>query len=149
MTLPDLSVLPFAREHNAVEPLALLSVEHNKGLARLVNYFRESVSAKAQYILFDADRVIKHVVFNREFYGLKKLEERCYQGWYTGGNTSCLSPEAFVFFDGLHPTTKIHCWVSWFFQMTLFESGYTSREPVAKKKHREFCLEKDPLVFDL
>ncbi len=114
VNLPNLSQTPLANlidkkrgDSEYSENLARLTQAHNKKLLVAINKLKTD---KSLTILFlDANKYFQAVRNNPKKYGFKNATARCFTGGFQGKpGTTCNNPQAYLFWDVIHPTTAAH-----------------------------------------
>lgn len=111
---PDLSLTPRIRAFGAVaQGIAHnLSVAFNAALSLALDQL-ESAYSGLDIIPFDTFGLLNEVVANKAAFGIDNTTDRC----YTGDDTNftgplpgqvCGTPESYLFWDGIHPTSTVH-----------------------------------------
>ncbi|MEM7403003.1 MAG: SGNH/GDSL hydrolase family protein, partial [Myxococcota bacterium] len=69
----------------------------------------------------------------------------CYTGGYTGKKNFDRSLcENRIYFDYVHPTQIVHCWVAYFAHQALEQSGIRTRDPLeAQQQRKAYCLTRE------
>lgn len=109
---PDLGLTPRVREYGAQATYFahLLSIQFNNLYSQALAQLDHSLS-DIRIITFDAFGALNDIVANPADYGMTDTNHRCYTGddlTFTGGGTVCGTPESYVFWDGVHPTSATH-----------------------------------------
>ena len=100
--LPDLGQLPATRTGANSARLTALTQAHNQGLRRTVKILNQQHSG-LKIATLDANALYREAIANPAKYGLTNVTGACLSG---GG--VCGSPNRFLFWDGIHPTTAAH-----------------------------------------
>ena len=100
--LPDLGQLPATRTSANSASLTALTQAHNQGLRRTVKVLSQQHS-DLKIATLDANGLYRDAIANPAKYGLTNVMSACLSG---GG--VCGSPDRFLFWDGIHPTTAAH-----------------------------------------
>lgn len=69
------------------------------------------------------------------------VQDRCYSGGYLGtGDASKVCPQvgSALFWDVVHPSSYMHCWVAYFVQRDLANAGWVP-PPASADAHRAYC----------
>ncbi|KFB71292.1 MAG: Lipase 1 precursor [Candidatus Accumulibacter phosphatis] len=119
----DLTLVPRIREQlnalAAVNPAAAaaqgaqirgLSMAYNAGLATTLGVLEQNLTG-LEIIDFDIFSNLNEIIANAASYGFTDTTHRCYTGDdvnFTGGGTVCSNPDAYLWWDGIHPTTALH-----------------------------------------
>ena len=75
-----------------------------------------------------------------------RVQDRCYKGGYLGTDdptTVCDSVGTAVFWDTVHPSSFMHCWIAYFVQDGFARAGWADAPSL--EAHREYCLEQAAL----
>ncbi len=114
---PNIALVPRIREIDAVRPgtaaaATALTLAFNGGLAAMLG----GETARGLDIRsFDAYALFNDVVADPGAYGFANITDRCYTGddlRFTGGGTICADPDAYLFWDGIHPTRVAHALIA-------------------------------------
>ena len=118
-TLPDLSKTPYAREYGLQHALRLLSISHNELLKRALKERkkkqRSSLSSSetpSHLVLQNITAIFAQIQAEPHHFGLRNTLEPCHQGYYglyQGTTCSKETQDTFLWFDFLHPTSRVHC----------------------------------------
>ncbi len=100
--LPDLGQLPAMRTAANSARLTALTQAHNQGLRRAVKVLSQQHS-DLKIATLDANALYREAIASPAKYGLTNVTSACLSG---GG--VCGSPDQFLFWDGIHPTTAAH-----------------------------------------
>lgn len=100
--LPDLGQLPATRTGVNSARLTALTQGHNQGLRRAVKVLNQQHSG-LKIATLDANALYREAITSPAKYGLTNVTSACLSG---GG--VCGSPDRFLFWDGIHPTTAAH-----------------------------------------
>ena len=100
--LPDLGQLPATRTGANSARLTALTQAHNQGLRRAVKVLSQQHSG-LKIATLDANALYREAIASPAKYGLTNVTGACLSG---GG--VCGSPDRFLFWDGIHPTTAAH-----------------------------------------
>jgi phospholipase/lecithinase/hemolysin len=108
--LPDLGQLP----STSIDPttsggLSALTGLHNSALSATLEGFQQS---GLNIIPVDVDSIVKEIKANPGKFGFLDATSSCLVGDFnaiaTGTATLCDNPDDFAFFDGIHPSTRVH-----------------------------------------
>ncbi len=99
--LPDLGILPATRNTSAAKSLSSLSQSHNATLSRSLEALNQKLGNETQIFALDVSRLYQTAIATPSKFGLKNVTNACLN------NTAC-KPSEFLFWDGIHPTTKTH-----------------------------------------
>ena len=110
--VPDLGLTPRIREFGsaAIAYAHALSLGFNAMLEAALVALDDDL-ADIELITFDTYLALGRIVATPSAYGLTNVDSRCYTGddlTFTGGGTVCATPETYLFWDGIHPTTTVH-----------------------------------------
>lgn len=121
--LPDLGLIPMAREFDAVEDLSYLANTHNKLLREEVNRLQAS-RPDMKWVYFEVNDVFVDALTYPERYGFKETKKTCYDTLeYAPSAHGILSMAArvkprfkseknpcdtYLFFDPVHPSGRGH-----------------------------------------
>ncbi len=102
--LPDLSLTPFVlgfdtdTQTQVSQAVMLFNAGLEQALAGLPDACAETIN------VFDSYQVVNDLVASPADYGLVNVTESCLMP----DNTSCNDPDTYLFWDTVHPTTKVH-----------------------------------------
>ena len=118
-TLPDLSLTPYAREYDIQHALRLLSITHNESLKQALRDRKKkqrlalsSNERPSHLVLQNITAIFEKIQVEPRRFGLRNTLEPCHQGYYglyQGTTCSKDTQDTFLWFDFLHPTTRVHC----------------------------------------
>jgi outer membrane lipase/esterase len=101
--LPDLGKTPDMTTVGASAVATALAAAYN---ATLVSDIQSLVAGTSISVsLVDTFSLIDAAVASPSAYGFTNVTAPCYVGPYTGGGTVCATPNQYLFWDGVHPTT--------------------------------------------
>ena len=109
---PDLALVPRVREYGAAAQAGAhaLSMYYNILLDIALQQL-ETMFADLDIITFNTFDALNDIVANPTDYGITNTTNRCYTGddlTFTGGGTVCATPDSYLFWDGIHPTSAVH-----------------------------------------
>ncbi len=111
--LPDLGLQPFAKQLNAFNPqssslLTALSAQHNQLLGQKLTAF--AAGSNIDIVQFDLNGVTKAIAASPAEFGFTNIDESCLTnfGLDRSFDGICSDPDAFFFWDNVHPTTAGH-----------------------------------------
>lgn len=99
--LPDLGQLPTTRKGANSASLSALTQAYNQGLRRSLKVAQQH--SDVQIATLDANTLYRQAIANPATFGFTNVISPCLTGLSTCGN-----PDQFLFWDGIHPTTKAH-----------------------------------------
>lgn len=108
--VPDLGLTPraMALSANAPNPVAtVVSAQFNQAL-ELELISLEATYPETRFIRFDTFGFLNEVFYNPDPYGFINVNDACYSAFVLPGGTTCVNPEAFLSWDGFHPTSAAH-----------------------------------------
>jgi len=100
--LPDLGQLPTTRTNVNSARLSALTQAHNQGLRRSLKVLSQQHS-DLQLATLDANTLYREAIANPAAFGFTNVTSPC-----LAGLSACGSPDKFLFWDGIHPTTAAH-----------------------------------------
>lgn len=100
--LPDLGQLPATRQAINSERLSDLSQTHNQILERSLTSFQ--LDSAVDIALLDVQRLYEEVITDPEAFDFTNATNACLMGT----QQACDTPDRFLFWDGIHPTTAAH-----------------------------------------
>ncbi|QBQ56102.1 SGNH/GDSL hydrolase family protein [Nitrosococcus wardiae] len=83
----------------------------------------EQAGLKVLIIRFDFHNLLRNMVENPDLYGFENVTDRCFQGddlTFTGGGTVCVNPDAYLFWDRVHPSAAAHAFIGNCFYKAIF-----------------------------
>lgn len=139
VNLPNLGVIPAARDFDAVEKLTYLSTQHNKILEKMIIDFQKQYS-DVQFIYLDINTTFEDLMVNPEKYGFSNVTDTCYEDasfkksrsnsilkmvasvQYNpdNGKSAC---DGYLFFDPVHPSGAVHMLLAERAKLVLDEKG--------------------------
>jgi len=110
--VPNLGLVPRVRELGPVAQgqAQALTMAFDGGLNTTLDGL-DRMLADIDIIKFDVFSALNAIVANPLAFGFSNVTDRCYTGddlMFTGGGTVCATPGTYVFWDGIHPTTRTH-----------------------------------------
>jgi len=107
VTVPDLSLTPAVRLQGPDAQFAahFLSVQFNQGLMQLANGYR--VAFAVEITEFDLFTLFTSLAQNQEDLKLTDTETTCITPGIVEGAV-CNKPKRYLFWDGIHPTKRVH-----------------------------------------
>jgi thermolabile hemolysin len=115
--LPDLGKIALTTDVDSFKNMKLVlstivKIE-NFALLKRINYLRSSHKGEEfKLLLFDAKNMLLEIEKKPSKYNLKNSSNSCYVGVPSNPptpNVACTNPKDYLFWDLVHPTTKIHC----------------------------------------
>lgn len=100
VNLPDLAKLPLTVNQPGSNFLSQLSNEHNSQLKTTVDNLKTTLPVNFIQIL-DVNTLVNQVTSDSTKYGFDNVTQGCL-------TTACTTPDQYLFWDNLHPTTKGH-----------------------------------------
>ncbi|WNN90189.1 SGNH/GDSL hydrolase family protein [Gloeocapsopsis dulcis] len=99
--LPDLGQLPATRTTANSASLSALTQAHNQGLRRALKVSQQH--SDLQIATLDTNTLYRQAIANPATFGFTNVVNPC-----LAGSSTCGSPDQFLFWDGIHPTTSAH-----------------------------------------
>jgi phospholipase/lecithinase/hemolysin len=107
LNLPNLGDSPFSTVRGTSQQLNNLTKQHNTQLAVALQGLR-STNPNVNLTSVDINSLFDLVRGNPARFGLKDVKNPCVVGDLTNIISACINPDDFLFFDAVHPTTKVH-----------------------------------------
>ncbi len=101
--LPDLGNLPATRNHTAVSMLHALTQCHNQALDKMLEQLHRQSGDKLQVIKLDTYSLYQQAANQPAHFGFTNVTGTC-----LSSQTSCKTPDKFLFWDEIHPTAAAH-----------------------------------------
>ena len=98
MNVPNVGVTPRAINEGKQDIYEQLSVAYNQGLASVVSSINDS-----RVVLIDFFALTNDVAVNPQAYGFSNVTNECLLN-----GTVCVNPDAYLFWDDIHPTSMGH-----------------------------------------
>ncbi|WP_186645736.1 SGNH/GDSL hydrolase family protein [Fluviispira vulneris] len=125
--LPDLGKIALNNEVEEYRKLSfmlsLISRTENLAVKTRVLRLNENKKIKEfKLIYFDAKELLEKIRLNPNQYNIKNSEKACYLGVPStpaNPNVACQNPRDYLFWDLVHPTTRVHCIAAYEIQMLL------------------------------
>jgi phospholipase/lecithinase/hemolysin len=114
--LPDLGLSPFVQQ--VLDPVAASTLvnQHNTLLANTLTALKAEADFQANLISFDIFSLINEAVANPAAFGLNNIQQACLLPsplfFPPGPVTRCDNPDEFLFYDSLHPSSRVHRFVA-------------------------------------
>jgi thermolabile hemolysin len=100
VNLPNLGELPNTRNRPTAAQLTTLTQAHNAGLAASVRDLGK-LNPQIKLSLVDVNTAFSQAIVNPRSYGFDNVTEGCF-------SVGCTTPNTYLFWDGIHPTTAAH-----------------------------------------
>lgn len=109
---PDLGLAPRVRQRGPEAQAAATQLvrRYNAGLSLLLDSF-SATHADADVHRFDSFSFLDRIVRHGADFGFLNTTDPCYTGddvGFTGGGSVCSNPDTYIFWDSIHPTTRVH-----------------------------------------
>lgn len=109
---PDLGLAPRVRQRGPEAQAAATQLvqRYNAGLSLLLDRF-SATHANADVHRFDSFSFLDRIVSNGADFGFQNTTDPCYTGddiGFASGGSLCSNPDAYFFWDSVHPTTRVH-----------------------------------------
>lgn len=115
--LPDISVAPVVNAHGNKDVIYAKTVEFNKQLKQMIEALKKNYGDKVSIFIFPINKTFDDILKNPENYGITNINEPCLNGKagsisimnrYYAKNACKEAKVNYVFWDDIHPTTKVH-----------------------------------------
>jgi outer membrane lipase/esterase len=104
----NLGLVPLITQGGApVDEATMLSLLFNTGLSTAVDDLA-TLYPDTRFFEFDVFGLFTDAYLNPTDYGFSNVSDACYSLFVEAGGTTCSSPDEFISWDGLHPTTAAH-----------------------------------------
>lgn len=143
--IPDIGITPWAHKEDSVRQslefskhMHEISLQHNDELKIMLAELREGFANNGQdvdILEFDIFTYLSQAIANPESFGINNVVDSCFDGGLFGeeGSTLCDDPNSHLFWDFVHPTTKIHGYIAEYINNILLANDYHGANP--KLKH--------------
>lgn len=137
---PNLAQTPEVKDQAPFVPglsalAEMVSMQFNKALKKALKAFDDD-----HVVRFDTFKFMGKVIKKPHKYGLTNVTQRCYTGDPedpVAGGISCSDPDAYLFWDGIHPTTAGHALLAEEMLKKIEDNFSEKREKEKKKKKKE------------
>jgi len=136
--LPDLGKIALTNDVESFKKMkwvlsSIIKME-NYAIERQVEKIRDKNNdSMFKIVFFNAKKMLLEIDNKPEKFFVKNTNNSCYVGVPSdpaNPNVSCNNPKDYVFWDLVHPTTKIHCFAAYEIQKTLSEEFNTVTKPL-------------------
>jgi len=103
VNLPDLGKLPATRNRSSASTLTRLTQAHNSGLLKILDKLNQSLGPEVNLTLLDVNALFNQAIAEPGRLGFTNATAPCLDS-----SVVCDTPDKFLFWDGLHPTTAAH-----------------------------------------
>jgi len=103
VNLPDLGKLPATRQSSSASTLTRLTEAHNSGLSKILDTLRQSLDPETNLTLLDVNTLFNQAIAKPGRFGFTNVTAPCLDS-----SVVCETPNKFLFWDSLHPTTAAH-----------------------------------------
>ncbi|WP_202925088.1 SGNH/GDSL hydrolase family protein [Myxacorys almedinensis] len=100
--LPDLGRLPATRNRASAAALSRTTQAHNAALAQALKSLNQTLGADTQVFTLDVSGLYRDAIASPSQFGLTNVTNGCLN------TPTCTQPNEFLFWDGIHPTTRTH-----------------------------------------
>ncbi len=101
--LPDLGQLPSTRNTSNSQALSAATQTHNLSLSQSLATASQKIGATVQIIQLDANTLYREAETHPSNFGFTNVTSGC-----LSSPDGCRQPDAFLFWDGIHPTAAAH-----------------------------------------
>ncbi|WP_392408020.1 SGNH/GDSL hydrolase family protein [Chlorogloeopsis fritschii PCC 9212] len=101
--LPDLGKLPATRNSPYSNSLSAVTIAHNLGLAKSLNFLNQNLDNDAQIIELDVNLLYREAITEPAKFGFTNVTSAC-----VNNVAICKNADEFLFWDDIHPTTAAH-----------------------------------------
>ena len=103
VNLPNLGQLPGTRTTPNSGPLNTLTAAHNSGLTASLNNLSQTLGPNVNIIPFNVNAVVNEAIANPAQFGFTNVTDACLTPVGV-----CSTPNQYVFWDAIHPTTAAY-----------------------------------------
>ncbi len=103
VNLPDLGQLPATRNRSSASTLTRLTQAHNSGLFKILDRLSQSLAPEINLTLLDVNALFNQAIAEPGRLGFTNATAPCLDS-----SVVCGTPDKFLFWDSLHPTTAAH-----------------------------------------
>jgi thermolabile hemolysin len=116
--LPDLGRLPATRTTSTAHSLTNLTNAHNAYLSQALKSLKQKLGTDTEIATLDVNGLYREAIATPAKFGFTNVTNACLN------NATCTQPNEFLFWDGIHPTTKAH--------QILADSAFSTLEKTAQ-----------------
>jgi phospholipase/lecithinase/hemolysin len=141
--LIDMSITPQAAKDSVSMVFYYLSLKHNEILKDALAKFRMNHADVKVLAYLDAAAILDEFLAHSKEFGLTDTKHACYTGGYVLGKSEngemCANPNEYLFFDKVHPTTRAHCFVSYYILLDFYKQNILNKAPITLDEYISFC----------
>ncbi len=111
-TAPNFALTPLVRPLDPPVPLlaALFAAGYDAALGQALDQLKLNLPG-INFIRFDINAVFEQIQSDPAAFGMRDILNSCLAFGVTG-NAICSTPNKYLFWDGIHPTTAGHSWIA-------------------------------------
>lgn len=116
-----LGAVPYFRTLGSSSALNYLVTQFNSNFSAEISILQNKNKDKTLEV-FDLYSLISDIISRSSSYGISNTVDRCWNG-SSSAESVCANPDSYVFFDGIHFTSRIHQFIANKFQKYLSSSA--------------------------